>query len=1095
MKKFWLFLLLLPFVVSAQNTPPCNVNDYTMKWVALTDNQVWGSPRKDRKPVEEKMKPHLNAALDWIKNKSSGVTGAKLAEHYNIFQHGTAADKYEGNSWYQATGRIPYYYTRINSRSLYCSNNRMGTFDGPAAINIYFNYVNELARPMKKPVTQLNIIPLRINGKVVFEVPDIKRSQGRVDYYEYPGPPPPTTVNYDRWVFIHGFIIRNSDQPLFIPFTRKEYLQQYLLEMEEFYIKIRESILKETNVMSPADIDKELKERIAEIKKFTEQGTWGYSKDNLEQRIQKAQEFYNNKKEEEANKIKNRTREADEGYAASVQFIKAYLQNQPTAELNKPVPYLLGDLLVNTLYDLSFTQRMIDRLEPTKPGTHYWGDTKKLCYINPAYFNQTLSADIPQVIAVEFTNLQDLHKHLNQIVANINRDFDFTSLQAVFPGGKPTVTTAQPQVVVKKGGNKFLPKTDSLKKLGYALPIVKNQQGNDVFTGMQSPGFNANAIKINYPAPSALKSGILVLLNDADYKKYLTSIQQSISNTLTVKNKTFIDDHILKNKLNRSEQFSRQGIGAWLSGYPSAALYFDSKACIANSNDGLSANNFAVHLLKSGYPEKALPILQYWLKKYPSNTLLLSNAATAYYYLGDLNRSMQLAEQCVAVDSLHPAANKILAFGYYKNGNKNLSKRSAIRCIKGGYDEEAISLLLSMDPAANISQLLYEGRKHGKEPVLLNRFRLPEAIAGIAEAEQQAKTIEEVLESLDVTIEAIRAKRKIVDMDAVVKANFSLLMKNKAIPKMQMIGQAIVLESWNQYRKDYTEHFQHLQQKLKEKQRNYSAIAASIAKKFDSEIAKLQTGEGEDPKVAQLEKNKCNELNSELDNYLKATAPLINTFAVRLELISRRHFTTVAHWMPHWLQSDEAADFHGTQISYLQDMQNIIKLYPLLLPQDCSLFEQEEEETEGKLMVWEEQFCPMKMSLGIGIAKAAVSCNSISIGGGELLQGEIELKMNTDWDEITEVTIAGGVGVEWNLGTTDIAGINAGASTKAYVKFGRSPSGDWNYEPADIGFKSEAVLTGKAGTVEMELKAVEVTVGLQSGVSADGVISRLPVLQ
>lgn len=1095
MKKRWLLLLFVPFVTSAQNNTPCNVNEYTMKWVALTDNQVWGSPRKDRKPVEEKMKPHLNAALEWVKAKSNGVTGSKLAEHYHYFVHGTATDKNEQNSWYHSTGRLPYYYTKINSRSLYCSNNRMGTYDGPAAINIYFNYVNELARPMTTLDAKGNSIPLRINGKVIFEVPDSKRSEGRVDYYEYPGPPPPTTVNWAKWVFIHGFVVRNSDQPLFIPITRKEYLQQYLVEMEKYYKKTREMMLKETPVLSPAEIDKQLQERIAEIKKFTEQGTWGYSKENLEQRIQKAEEFFNNKKEEEANKIKNLTQEADEGYAASVQFIKVYLQNQPAAELSKPVPYRLGELFTNALYDPTFTQRMIDRLEATKPGTHYWGDTKKLCYINKDYFNNSLPPEIPQVIAIEVLNLEGVHKHLDKIVDNINRDFDFAPLLAVFPGNKPTVTVAQPQVIVKKGGNKFLPKADSLKKLGYALPVVKNQQGNDVFATMQSPGFNATAVKINDPVPSAVRSPIPVLLNEVDYKKYIVSIQQSVRNSLSAKSKTFIDDYILKNKLNSSEQFSRQGIGAWLSGYPSAALYFDSKACLANSNDGLSANNFAVHLLKSGYPEKALPILQYWLKKYPSNTLLLGNAATASYYLGDLSRSMQLAEQCVKVDSLHPAANKILAFGYYKSGNKNLSKRSAIRCIKGSYDEEMISLLLSMDPAANISQLLYEGRKHGIEPVLLNRFRLPEAIGNIAEAEQQAKTIEEVLESLTMTIEAIRAKRKPVDMDALVKTNFSQLMKNKAIPKMQMIGQAIVLESWNQYRKDYAQHFQYLQQKLKEEQRNYTIITSGIVKKFNSQISKLQTGEGEDPRVAQLEKDKCEELNKALDQYLKATAPLINTFAVRLELISRRHFTTVAHWMPHWLQSDEAADFQGTQISYLQDMYNIIKLYPLLQPQDCSLMEQEEEVTEGKLMVWEEQFCPMKMSLGIGIAKAGISCNTITIAGGEFFQGEIELKMNTDWDEITEVTIAGGVGVDWDLGVTDIASIKAGAGSKAYVKFGRSPSGDWNYEPADIGFKTEAVLTGKAGTVEMELKLAEVTVGLQSGVSADGVIYKLPVLE
>ena len=200
--------------------------------------------------------------------------------------------------------------------------------------------------------------------------------------------------------------------------------------------------------------------------------------------------------------------------------------------------------------------------------------------------------------------------------------------------------------------------------------------------------------------------------------------------------------------------------------------------------------------------------------------------------------------------------------------------------------------------------------------------------------------------------------------------------------------------------------------------------------------------------------------------------------------------------MPHWLQSEEAADFAGTQINYLQDMRYILKLYPLQKPQDCSLFEEEDEnQPPGVLMVWEEKFCPMKMSLGVGIAKASVSCTSISISGGELIQGEVELKLNTEWDEITEVTISGGVGASWNLGSTDIAGVQAGVSTKAYMKFGRSASGEWKYEPIDIGFKSEAGISGQAGTVEMEVKLAEVTVGLQSGVKAEGLVSQLPVLK
>lgn len=1088
MKRLILFFLAIPFLTAAQPNNACNPETFTMKWTVLNDYQVWGTPRKDRKPVEEKIKLHLNQGLEWIKAQSAGVTGSRMAEYYHYYYHGNALDKSPTNSWYQASGRVPYYHTKITSNGLICRNNTPVTLTGPANIFLYINFANEIVRPMTTLDAQGNSVPLRINGKVIYEVPIVKRSEDRVDYYEYPGPPPPTVVNYGKWEFIDGYIIRNSDKQLLLPITRKEYLQQYLVEMEKYYKKQQALILQHTNVKSPEEIDKELKDRIEEIKKFTEQGAWGYSKDNLEQRIEKAKEFYSNKKEEELNKVKNLTQEADENYDESVNIIKTYLQGKPAEELNKPVPYRLGDLLVNTLYDVNFTQRTLDRLEATKEGTYFWGDTKQLCYINKDYFNTALPPEVPQFIAVEFVNLESNHKHLNDIVANINRDYNFKALQQILMGTKLSAPLAQSQQNEGKAGNRFLPKSDSLKKLGIVLAPVKDHQGNDVYAGIQSPGFTAQPIPINYPPVSELLSKIPTLGNETEYRNYLKSTAASISNALSAKSKTALDQHILTRKVSSSEQYSREAIGAWLSGYPAAALYFHTKASAGNVKDGLSANNFAVHLIQSGYPDKALPVLHYWLKQHPKNSLLLGNAASAYYYLGDMNLAMQYAAQCLAVDSLHPTANKTIALGYFKQGNKIQAKRYLSNCLKGGYDEEVVSLILTTYPDANISKLLYEGRRYGKEPLLFKRFLLPEAITGIAEAKQQGKTIQEVLESLELTMQAISAKRNPVDLQK--------LTVNNPVPKMQQIGQAIVMESWNTYRKAYGEHYQHLQQRLKEEEQLYAKTTGAIVKKYNDQISKLQTGEGEDLRVGQLEKDKCQELNKAMDNYLKSSSSLIHTFGVRLELISRRHYTTTANWTPHWLQSDEAADFPGTQINYLRDMRDIIKLYPLLEPADCGEEELEEEKSiKGKLMVWEDKFYPMKMSLGVGVAKASMSCNTFSISGGELIQGEIEIKMDPDWNQITELTIAGGVGATWNLGDTDIARIEAGASTKAYVKFERSATGNWNYQPTDIGFKSEASITGKAGTVEMEVKVAEVTVGLQSGVDIDGVVKLLPVMK
>jgi len=1097
MKRFVFLLLLIPMSAFAQNKPECDVNSIKPKWYSATDfYEKYGASLQNKQMIAgynaAEMKPHLQAALKWVQGKANGISGAKEARYYNNFFTGNPdPESLYSDPWYHATGRLGYFYLRVVSQQLYCtSDGRMVELSGPAFIDVSFNNFHHFADAVYKNDENDISIPYLIDGKPVYKIPEIKRSEGRVDYYEFPGPVPEYVFNYDKWVFYNAYIIRNSEKPLFIPVTRREYLEQYLKDMEIFYKKQIELVLQYTVVSPPEEFDRELNERIAEIKKLTAEGAWGYTKENMEQRIKTAEEFYRNKKAEEVNKVKTLTEQVDNDYAESVQMIKDYLQKQSPGVLVKPV----RDVITVGNYDPATVREMLKYFYDLG-GERTWGKNTRVCFINKDYFNNSLPPDEPQFIAVEFANLENVHKNLNGIVANINKDFDFSGLKVLLSGNKNMGPAAQPAILAKAGGNKFLPKSDQLPKLPFALAPVNNQAGVNVFGQMQSPGFNKAPVQIKFPPPSPLLQNIPSLLTAADYKKYVAGLQQSVKNAMPAKNINYLDEFCTLNKVTTSEDLARNGIGAWLSGNPSAALYFHAKAVVGNINDGLSANNFAAYLLKSGYPEKALPIFQYWLAKYPENTLLLSNAANSYYFLGDFDKSIQMAKQCVAIDSLHPGANKLLAFGYYKSGEKLLCKGALERSLKSSYDEEVISMLLELDPKSKISKLLYEGRKNVVEPMLLKRFQLPEAISGIEEAELQRNTILEVRESLNSTIEAIGNKRPVVDLDALAQKNFELMMKSRSLPLIQIIAQAIVFESAQEYHKEFAEEQQYFGQQLKSKSKDYYTLTGAIVKRYNEQMSKYEAGEDEDPELQRLEKAKCMELNKAMNDYLQATAPLVNQFAGRLEYISRRHHSTIANWMPQWLQSDEAADFPGTQISYLQSMKNILDMYPLNTPTDCSYLNLNTNDTiKGKLMIWEEKFCPVKFSVGFGFGKVGVQCNTFSLSGGEVLQGEWEVKLNDEWNAVEETTIAAGAGASWTLGDSDIAGIEAGVSSKLYVKWGKNKAtGEW--ELMDVGNKSDATVTGKIGSADVEVKLAEVSIGIRSGISSDGLINKLPVMK
>ena len=432
MKWFAINLFLLPFISLGQSNPPCDPDAYRPEWIASGDQYAQYGPNERYRVTDfntAKMKPHLQAALAWIRERAESVTGAREARYYNYFYPGFPnPELLPRDFWYRATGRLSYYYLRVSSNGLFCENGRLGTLNGPATIQVQFNYLDDFASPAIKNDEEGESVPILIKGHAVYKVPEIKRSEARVDYYEFPGPVPEYVVDYSRWQFLNAYVIRNSDKPLFIPITRKDYLEQYLPDMEETYQNQRKLILDYTQVVPPEEIDRQLNERIEEIKRLTEQGAWGYAKENMEQRIRLAQDHYKSIKEEEANKIRNLTAQIDRDYAESVQLIHDYLREQPAADLGKSVPDLFG--LGN--YEPGYVRKLLAEYLGGS-GPRAWGQNTRICRINRDYFDNSLPPDVPQFIAVEFVNLENAHRHLNDIVANINRDYDFSALKALFP--------------------------------------------------------------------------------------------------------------------------------------------------------------------------------------------------------------------------------------------------------------------------------------------------------------------------------------------------------------------------------------------------------------------------------------------------------------------------------------------------------------------------------------------------------------------------------------------------------------------------------------------------------------------------------------
>ena len=180
-----------------------------------------------KKPVGwniTKMKPNLTVAENWITKILAGFTGAKLG-----YENSYVLDRLGFNdfteSFFKTTGINGFYSGKMRFWAYYCYDNK-GTIhtEGESGSNVHVKFNNIYAFGFTESEGVYTI-----NGKPAFKVLKKKKTEGKIDYYEYRSKMNATGKIYTSNDYI---ILRNSDKPIFIAFTRKEYLQQMLKDVD-----------------------------------------------------------------------------------------------------------------------------------------------------------------------------------------------------------------------------------------------------------------------------------------------------------------------------------------------------------------------------------------------------------------------------------------------------------------------------------------------------------------------------------------------------------------------------------------------------------------------------------------------------------------------------------------------------------------------------------------------------------------------------------------------------------------------------------------------------------------------------------------------
>lgn len=368
-----------------------------------------------------KMMSQLAMVEGWIKNILTGFTGAKLLysnEYYldPLDFTNLPEDAMSGSftkQFHRATGIKGSYGSKMRFFAYYCndnSNNILTEAESGSFVHVNFN--NVFASDLCSDIGIFTI-----NGKPVFKIFEKDQSEGRIDFYQHRA----ITNGDETYASKHDYIfIRNSDKPLFIPITRKEYLEQMLKDFETYKAK-QKGILTDIYSNRLKDFEREVKIKKQYDKNYTAE------REALE-RKRFAEENRSDKVDKDIQKLNADIKGAKE----------VIIQYQ-----GKSQDWLSRGFRAFYHYDLYTAKGLTEYLEQIDVFTESRKDLTRteVVSLNPAYFNNKLSNDVPQLISVHLA--KKAYPHMLKVTKLLKHPGALAPLEAILNHSKSTLVKWQ----------------------------------------------------------------------------------------------------------------------------------------------------------------------------------------------------------------------------------------------------------------------------------------------------------------------------------------------------------------------------------------------------------------------------------------------------------------------------------------------------------------------------------------------------------------------------------------------------------------------------------------------------------------------------
>jgi len=437
--------------------------------VTLKDEVVTGSGKMNAMEMA-KIKPYLSRAEKWVETLLTGFTGAKLL-YYNSYFPKYLSDAETTDPIFITAGIKGFYQSKMMFFEYYCYDNKYPIeTEGESGSTVFINFNNVFAFGFTESEGVYTI-----NGKPAFKVLKKKKTEDKIDYYESRSKMNATGKLYTSDDYI---ILRNSDNPIFIACTRKEYLQQMLKDVD---------IAENSNSKFTNELYESNKKMFElEMKVFKEN-----DKSYTAEKEAKRRKWF----EEDQEKLKKSISKISPDAIAAKEVILQYLQ-KPAEWLNRTVKdfYSYGYSKINVL---GFLEKL-DKERMKEVGEIDEKTAQEIVTINPAYFNKSLSSDVPQVIMVYLRN--GYYPHMEKVAALVKKPGTLAPIEAMLNPGKSVSLVLAPTDTVSTCSLNYLPKFKTFTPL--VVPVVMKPFVNPVEASYNNVPTNAT-LKFVLPPISA----------------------------------------------------------------------------------------------------------------------------------------------------------------------------------------------------------------------------------------------------------------------------------------------------------------------------------------------------------------------------------------------------------------------------------------------------------------------------------------------------------------------------------------------------------------------------------------------------------------